>query len=222
MAGGGGSPRRAGCPSWRLVFICTVVCACIFSFDAAAVQLTIDKSECVYEDIQAEGDFITGSFVVYGSEHGWASDEQGMDVQVTAPHGYNVYSARKKTEDEFLFHASKKGIYKFCFTNHAPYPEMVVFNLHITHHMAKEDVAKDDHFIPIINQVTSLEEALDSVYSELIYLRGRDMRHKKTAESTNRRLIVKASVQAAALVASSVLQVYLLRRLFEKRLRVRV
>eukprot|EP00244_Chara_vulgaris_P008232 TRINITY_DN3163_c0_g1_i1.p1 TRINITY_DN3163_c0_g1~~TRINITY_DN3163_c0_g1_i1.p1 ORF type:complete len:223 (-),score=31.52 TRINITY_DN3163_c0_g1_i1:204-872(-) len=222
MAGWGGSPHRDGRPSGGLVLISTVLCACIFSCHVAAVQLTIEKSECVYEDIQSEGDFVTGSFVVYGSEHGWASDEQGMDVQVTAPHGYNVYSAKKKTEDEFLFHTSKKGIYKFCFTNHAPYPEMVVFNLHVSHHMAKDDVAKDDHFIPLINQITSLEEALDNVHAELIYFRGRDSRHKKTAESTNRRLIIKASVQAAALVASSVLQVFLLRRLFEKRLRIRV
>lgn len=194
------------------------------SFDKVhSIRFTLDKKECFTHHVEEEGAMIHGSFVVVSSDNGWPSsfEKAGVDLVVEAPVGYHVYAARERTEDKFTFVAVRKGDYKFCFTNHSPIHESIAFEVYSGHHVSPhhEEVAKDEHFDPLMEHVQELEDTLMNVFYECRWLFAQAERQAELSKITSRRLVMKAFLQSFALIGASTLQVYLLRRLFEKKLK---
>jgi hypothetical protein len=69
-----------------------------------------------------------------------------FSVQVTGPGNNHVYSTRYKVEDKFSFRAIKAGSYRFCFTNHAPAPKSIIFQVHVGHTVSAEEIAKTGQY----------------------------------------------------------------------------
>jgi hypothetical protein len=182
-----------------------------------ALMTTIMRQECVHEEVEYDGDLVSGSFVVI--DHGLAwSDEPGVELVVTSPSGTKVTSIFANEGQKFEFQAHQRGLYKFCFNNPAPTPETISFHIHVGHIPGIEDLAKDEHLKPVNVMIAKLREALAAVSEEQIYLKARDLRHRTTNESTNRRLITYTVGEYVCLVGVSLGQVYLIRKLFDKRL----
>eukprot|EP00243_Klebsormidium_subtile_P008488 TRINITY_DN4039_c0_g1_i1.p1 TRINITY_DN4039_c0_g1~~TRINITY_DN4039_c0_g1_i1.p1 ORF type:complete len:214 (+),score=62.37 TRINITY_DN4039_c0_g1_i1:117-758(+) len=202
----------------RLLVQLHIVLAFAFLLDgAAALRMAIMRTECLTEEVANEGDIVTGSFVVLDHQSAWAEQHPGMDLGVTGPGNNHVYSTRWKVEDKFTFRALKPGPYKFCFTNHAPAPKSVIFQVHVGHTVTPEEIAKTEHFDPLALQIGKVSEALALVVQEQAYLRAREERHRITNESTSRRVVFYSFIETAGIVSASLLQVFFLRRLFEKR-----
>eukprot|EP00850_Spirogloea_muscicola_P014988 SM000111S18811 [mRNA] locus=s111:446054:447495:+ [translate_table: standard] len=198
-----------------------VALACLLrASPAAAVRFSLDRTECVSQEVEAEGDIVHGTVVVVRPEHSWQGNfPSGVDISVEAPAGYHVYSAHQKTEDTFTFVAARRGLYKFCFTNTAPHHETIAFELHVGHIPDKENVAKDEHFNPLLNNVAMLQTKVFHVQADQRWLHFQTARQEQVNKALNRRVLWKAIGQAIALVSVNILQVYLLRGLFEKRLK---
>lgn len=139
------------------------------------------------------------------------------DYQVKGPNGDQIHDFRDKTSDKFEFVAHHEGLYRFCFTNKSPYHETVDFDIHVGY-MFHDEHAKDEHFKPLLEQISKLEEALYNIQFEQHWLEAQTDRQAIVNEGMSRRAIHKALVESTALVGASVLQVYLLRRLFERKL----
>ena len=49
---------------------------------AQALLLTVQNTECVWEDVEYEGDIVSGNFVVLDHEVFWGSDHPGIELLV--------------------------------------------------------------------------------------------------------------------------------------------
>ncbi|RLN33117.1 transmembrane emp24 domain-containing protein p24beta2-like [Panicum miliaceum] len=81
-------------------------------------------------------------------------------------------------------------------------------------------VIKDprEHFGPLFEQIAKLDEALYNIQFEHHWLEAQTDRQAILNENMSRRAVHKALIESAGLVAASVVQVYLMRRLFERKL----
>lgn len=64
-------------------------------------------------------------------------------LQVKEPSGEQIYDTRDKTEEMYNFIAYHEGVYKFCFTNKAPFHETIDFDVHASHIYVHDEHAKD-------------------------------------------------------------------------------
>lgn len=184
--------------------------------DLSALSITVNDVECVSEYVLYEGDTVSGNFVVVDHDIFWGSDHPGIDLIVTSPGGNTVHTLKGTSGDKFEFKAPRSGMYKFCFHNSYSTPETVSFYIHVGHIPNEHDLAKDEHLDPINVKIAELREALESVTAEQRYLRARDYRHRRTNESTRKRVIFYTVGEYILLALASGLQVAYIRRLFSK------
>ncbi|KAI8010126.1 Transmembrane emp24 domain-containing protein p24beta2 [Camellia lanceoleosa] len=182
------------------------------------IRFVIDREECFSHKVEYNGDTIHFSFVVIKSEGSWHYAPDGVDLVVKGPSGEQIHDFRDKTSEKSKFVAHQNGIHHFCFTNKSPYHETVDFDVHEAHFSYMDQHAKDEHFTPLLEQISKLEEALYNIQFEQHWLEAQTESQALVNEGMGRRAIHKALWESAALIGASVLQVYLLRRLFDRKL----
>ncbi|MQM09650.1 hypothetical protein Taro_042526 [Colocasia esculenta] len=191
---------------------------CLEPLSASGIRFVIDREECFSHQVPYEGDIVHVSFVVIKAENSWHYGDDGVDLLVKGPSGEQIHDSRDKTSEKFEFTVHKKGLHRFCFTNKSPYHETVDFDVHVGHFSHFGQHAKDEHFAPLFEQIAKLEEALYNVQFEQHWLEAQTDRQAVVNEGMSRGAVHKALFESAALIGASVLQVYLLRRLFERKL----
>lgn len=182
----------------------------------AGLQFTVQGTECLYENVDFEGDLVSGNYVVVDHDVFWRDDHAEVDFTVTAPTGTVILSQKGTAGHKFDFRAPRTGSYSFCFHNNGIVPETITFYVHVGHIPSEHDLAKDEHLNPVTVKIAELREALEAVSAEQQYLRARDTRHRYTAESTRKRLVGYTMAEYLALIVASVSQVFLIRRMFNK------
>ncbi|GKD51181.1 transmembrane emp24 domain-containing protein p24beta2-like protein [Tanacetum coccineum] len=195
---------------WAVLLICNI--GGVFG-----IRFVIDRDECFSHKAEY-GSTVRYSFVVIKVEGAWHYNEDGVDLVVKGPKGEQVQDFRDKTSDKSDFVAHNEGLYQFCFTNKSPYHETIDFDVHSSHFYADVEHAKDDHFKPILEQISKLEDALYNIQFEQHWLEAETDRQANLNEGMSSRAMHKALLKSAALIGASVLQVYLLIRLFERKL----
>ncbi|XP_024366529.1 transmembrane emp24 domain-containing protein p24beta3 isoform X1 [Physcomitrium patens] len=183
-----------------------------------ALLMTVHNTECVWEDVEFDGDVVSGNFVVLDQEVFWGSEHPGIELIVTGPDGRAVHTTNTIDGEKFEFIAHRRGRYKFCFHNPLSAPEQLTFYIHVGHVIGVEELARDEHLKPVDVKISQLSEALELVSAEIRYLQNRDLRHRKTNESTQRRLLFYTVSEYLLLIAASVGQVVMIRHLFSKRI----
>ncbi|EMS53833.1 Transmembrane emp24 domain-containing protein 7 [Triticum urartu] len=176
------------------------------------------RGECFSHNVDYEGDTVHVSFVVIKADTPWHYSEDGVDLVVKDPNGNQVHDSRAKVSDKFEFIVQKRGVHRFCFTNKSPYHETVDFDVHVGHFSYFDQHAKDEHFGPLFEQIRKLDDDLYNVLFEQHWLTAQTDRQAILNENMSTRAIHKALLESAALIAASAVQVYLLRRLFERKL----
>ncbi|KAK6259598.1 hypothetical protein SCA6_014072 [Theobroma cacao] len=96
--------------------------------------------------------------------------------------------------------------------------KIIDFDVKLAHFANQEQHAKDEHIAPLLEQISKLEEALYNIQFEQHWIEAQTDRQAIVNDSMGRRAIHKAMLESAALIGASTLQVYLLRRLFERKL----
>ena len=204
------------------IYGASIVLLVVFSSLQAAygIRFVIDREECFSHNVQYEGDTVHASFVVIKSEASWHYSEDGVDLVVKGPTGNQIHDFRDKISEKFEFVAHHKGVHRFCFTNKSPYHETIDFDVHVGHFAYYDEHAKDEHFNPLMEQIGKLEEALYNIQFEQHWLEAQTERQAIVNDVMSHRAMHKALVESAALIGASILQVVLLRRLFERKLGV--
>ncbi|KAE9456541.1 hypothetical protein C3L33_11512, partial [Rhododendron williamsianum] len=147
----------------------------------------------------------------------WATNVDGSG-KVKGPSGDQIHDFRDKTSEKSEFMARQKGVHHFCFTNKSPYHETIDFDVHEAHFSYYDQHAKDEHINPLLEQISKLEEALYNIQFEQHWLEAQTESQAIVNEGMSKRVLHKALWESTALIGASVLQVYLLRRLFERKL----
>ncbi|XP_075477073.1 transmembrane emp24 domain-containing protein p24beta2-like [Primulina tabacum] len=184
---------------------------------AMGVRFVIDREECLSHKVEY-GDTVHFSFVVIKSDSSWRYSEDGVDLVVKGPNGEQVHDIRDKTSDKHEFVAYNQGVYRFCFTSKSPYHETIDFDVHAGHFLYHDEHAKDEHFKPLFEHIGKLEGALYNVQFEQHWLQAQNHRQAIVNEKMGRGAVHKALFESAVLIGASFLQIYIMRRLFEKRL----
>ncbi|XP_076922407.1 transmembrane emp24 domain-containing protein p24beta2-like [Bidens hawaiensis] len=195
-----------------------VFMSCLLISNVVGIRFVIDREECLSITVDYEGDTVYVSFVVIKAESPWHFTEDGVDLVIKGPSGDRVFDMHDKTSQKHDFIAHKKGLYHFCFTNKSPYHETIDFDVHVGHFAYHDQHAKDEHFKPLFDLIAKLEEALYNIQFEQHWLQAENDRQAVVNEKMGKRAVHKALIESAALIGASVLQVYLLQRLFERKL----
>ncbi|KAL4555345.1 hypothetical protein LXL04_037963 [Taraxacum kok-saghyz] len=206
----------------KMIRIQTVLTAAvIFSSlitETFGIRFVIDREECLSHNVDYEGDTVHVSFVVIKAESPWHFSEDGVDFLIKGPDGEHVHDVHARISEKYEFMSQKKGLYHFCFTNKSPYHETVDFDVQVGHFAYYDQHAKDEHFKPLFEEIAKLEEALYNIQFEQHWLQAENDRQAIVNDKMGRRAVHKALIESAALIGASVLQVYLLQRLFERKL----
>lgn len=193
--------------------------ALLLSVEAAfGIRFVIDREECFSHDVKYEGETVHVSFVVIKIDSSWHYSHEGVDLVVKGPSGDQIHDFRDKTSEKFEFVVHKKGVHRFCFTNKSPYHETIDFDVHVNHFSYFDEHAKEEHLNPLLEQISKLEEALYNIQFEQHWLEAQTERQALVNEAMSRRAVQKAFFESTALLGASLLQVFLLRRLFERKL----
>ncbi|PSS06018.1 Transmembrane emp24 domain-containing protein [Actinidia chinensis var. chinensis] len=204
---------------WYFDFAVVVTLAILLSLQPViGIRFVIDREECFSHNVEYDGDTVHFSFVVIKSEGAWHYSPDGVDLVVKGPSGDQIHDFRDKTSEKFEFVAHQKGIHRFCFKNKSPYHETIDFDVHEAHFSYYDQHAKDEHLNPLLEQISKLEEALYNIQFEQHWLEAQTEQQAIVNEGMSRRAVHKVLYESAALMGASVLQVYLLRRLFERKL----
>ncbi|XP_021740736.1 cellulose synthase-like protein E6 isoform X2 [Chenopodium quinoa] len=201
----------------KSIFITLLVVLIINLQPAIGLRFVIDRAECFSHNVQFEWDTVHVSFVVIKSESPWRSDD-GVDLVVKGPEGDQIHDTHDKISEKFDFTAHKKGPFSFCFTNKSPYHETIDFDVQVGHFTYYDQHAKDEHVKPLVEQIEKLGQSLYNIQFEQHWLEAQTDRQALVNEAMSKRAIHKAVMESFALVGASVLQIYLLQRLFERKL----
>ncbi|KAH6780996.1 emp24/gp25L/p24 family/GOLD family protein [Perilla frutescens var. hirtella] len=183
-----------------------------------AIRFVIDKEECFSHNVLYEGDVIHASFVVIKADASWHHIDDGIDLVIKGPGGEKIREFHDKISDKYEFMAQRKGIYHFCFSNKSPFHETVDFDVLVGHYKTYEQHAQNEHFNPIVEHIAKLEEALHNIQFEQHWLEAQTDRQALVNESMSNRAVYKAIFESLALIGASSVQVFLLQRLFERKL----
>ncbi|CAI0437538.1 unnamed protein product [Linum tenue] len=213
-------PGNMGIMGMRGVLAVVLLAVCLSPQAVSGIRFVIDREECFSHDVKYDGDTVHVSFVVIKSDSSWRNSAEGIDLVIKGPNGEQMHDFRDKISDKHEFVARQKGVYRFCFTNKSPYHETIDFDIHVAHFSYYEEHAKDEHLKPLIHEISRLEDALYNIQFEQHWLEAQTERQALINDAMGRRAVHKAFFESAALVGVSILQVYLLRRLFERKLGV--
>ena len=171
--------------------------------------------ECFTEHPGESHDLVTGSFFVE-SLNGFNGKESSFDLTVTDPHSKEIYNAIGETEHKFEYQANTAGVYTVCFTNMGDRSEQLTYFSHTGHHWDHGKATKT-HLDPAIEALQNLDAKVALVTEESRYHKRRAKRHARTTESTQRRVILMASIEAFAMIGATFLQLRHVTRLFFRR-----
>ncbi|KAG4920690.1 hypothetical protein AAZX31_18G073600 [Glycine max] len=184
------------------------------------IRFVIDREDCFSHNVQYEGDRVQASFVVIKIDTSWQYTNDGVDLSVKGPSGETIKEFHDMTSEIFEFVARDNGPHRFCFTNKSPYHETIDFDVHSNHVHFTDQHAKDEHLTPLLDQITKLEHALFNIQYEQHWLEAQTERQAIVSNALSSRTLHKAILESMALMGASALQVYLLRRLFERKLAI--
>ncbi|KAI3457706.1 hypothetical protein Pfo_014369 [Paulownia fortunei] len=195
-----------------------IICLMLQFRGGFGIRFEIDKEECLSHNVQYEGDTVHVSFVVIKADAPWHYGHEGVDLVIKGPSGEQIHDFHDKTSDKYEFMAQKRGLYQFCFMNKSPFHETIHFDVHVGHFMYHDQHAKDEHFNPMLEQISKLEEALYNIQFEQHWLEAQTDHQALVNEAMSQRAVYKAIFESLALIGASFLQVYLLQQLFEQKL----
>ncbi|CAI5463068.1 unnamed protein product [Closterium sp. Yama58-4] len=205
----------------RFAWILIALVALISASPTSALVFTLLKRECFQHFVPKGGETVHVSFVVIKSDYNWGGVEQAkIDLTVEDPRGHVLRKIEARTDDNFMFTAAVDGFFKFCFTTDSAVHESVAFDVENGVPLTTEHVAKNDQIEPLVKEVHRLHREVMRTKHEIHYSFYLAEQHAEVDKWTAQRVLAKAVLQAGALITCGIIQVCLLQRLFEKRLKM--
>ncbi|KAI9178282.1 hypothetical protein LWI28_024723 [Acer negundo] len=170
------------------------------------IRFDIDREECFSYNVHYEGVTLHLSFVFIKADTPWHFKEDGVDLVIKGPSDEQIHDFRDKVSEKYEFVVRKKGVYQFCFTNKSPYHETIDFDIYVGHFIQYDQHAKDEHFSPLLEQISKLEEALHNIQFEQHWLEAQTNRQAIVNDHMSKRAIQKAVIESLSLLATSFLQ----------------
>ncbi|WOL02802.1 transmembrane emp24 domain-containing protein p24delta4-like [Canna indica] len=187
---------------------------------AAALWLNLPPSarKCVSEEIHA-GIVVLADYAVI--HEGDPQMVPTISAKVTAPKGNILHHNENATIGQFAFTTSEPGNYLACFWQDGPNKgtgTSVSINWRIG--IAAKDwpsIARKDKIEGVELELRKLEEAVEAIHDNLLYLRSREATMRDLSEKTNSRVAWFGIMSLGVCILASAVQVWYLKGFFLKK-----
>uniref|UniRef100_A0AAV1V5K6 GOLD domain-containing protein n=1 Tax=Peronospora matthiolae TaxID=2874970 RepID=A0AAV1V5K6_9STRA len=186
-----------------------------------AVQFDVRRraEKCLSDEI-AHGSLVVVHYNVLGDVRG----SSGVSLTITDPQRkFLKQDANIDTSGDdvhkFSFTAGASGNYAVCFGNYQSDKAVRVL-LELKHGVEAKDyseVAKREHLMPVEKELRKMEDAVEEIHREMLYLREREAAMRNTNESTNARVLWFSFLSILVLLGMGVWQVLYLKRFFKSK-----
>lgn len=187
---------------------------------ALGVQFDIRRraDKCLSDEV-AQGSLVVVHYNVIGAARG----KTGVALAVKDPRGRLLkQDPDVDTSDDDIhkvtFLAEEGGSYSVCFVNANDAPARVL--LDFKHGVEAKDyaeVAKREHLMPVEKELRKMEDTVDEIHREMLYMREREAAMRNTNESTNSRVLWFSFFSIVVLLAMGVWQVMYLKKFFKSK-----
>lgn len=207
---------------WTTRRIAVLLCITVFSIftPSHAVQFDVRRrtEKCLTDEV-GEGSLVVIHYNVIGTAKG----KSDVSIMITDP--LNKYLKQDSNIDtssddthKFSFHADVAGSYSVCFFNANEKPVRVM--LDFKHGVEAKDyaeVAKREHLMPVEKELRKMEDTVDEIHREMLYMREREAAMRSTNESTNSRVMWFSLASIVVLIGMGVWQVLYLKKFFKSK-----
>jgi len=196
-----------------IVMSAVLILSALGKIDCITLTLRPHAVECFTEHPIELHDVVTGSFFVDNVD---GHSDRNFFMSVEDPDQKEIYNTGGEAEHRFEYKVNKAGMHRVCFTNKGANTGKVAYFSHIGHHWDHGKATKT-HLDPAIEALQNLDAKVALVTEESRYHKRRAKRHARTTESTQRRVILMASIEAFAMIGATFLQLRHVTRLFFRR-----
>ncbi|CAH0490265.1 unnamed protein product [Peronospora farinosa] len=196
-----------------LLFILSVV-----SLNAVQFDIRRHDEKCLSDEV-AQGSLVVVHYDVIGGQRG----QSGVWLTITDPlhsllkQDNNIDTSSDDTH-KFSFTANAGGNYAVCFSNNNDKPVRVM--LDFKHGVEAKDyteVAKREHLMPVEKELRKMEDTVDEIHREMLYMREREAMMRNTNESTNARVLWFSFFSIVVLLGMGIWQVLYLKKFFKSK-----
>jgi hypothetical protein len=187
---------------------------------AHAVQFDIKRrtEKCLSDEV-AQGSLVVVHYDILGNVHG----RTGVSLLIKDPQGKYLKEDPDidlSTQDihKFSFSAEAAGTYTMCFFNSNEFVMRV--SLDFKHGVEAKDyseIAKREHLMPVEKELRKMEDTVDEIHREMLYMREREAAMRNTNESTNSRVLWFSSFSIFVLLAMGLWQIVYLKKFFKSK-----
>ncbi|CAI8597422.1 unnamed protein product [Vicia faba] len=185
-----------------------------------ALWLTLPSSgtKCVSQEIQTHVVVLADYYVVADNIKGHPLPT--ISVKVTSPYGNNLHHNENVTQGQFAFTTTESGSYIACFWMDSKNVDGTSISLDWKTGISAKDwdsVAKKEKIEGVELELRKLDGAVEAIHQNLIYLKNRESEMREVSEATNGRVAWLSIMSLGVCVSVSVLQLWYLRRYFQKK-----
>lgn len=197
-----------------------LLCLALGALSLEAVQFDVRrKTEKCLSDEVAKGSLVVIHYNLIGTPKG----RSDVSIFITDPQ--RKYLKQDPNIDtsaddifKFSFNADQDGSYHVCFYN--ANDKSVRVMLDFKHGVEAKDyteVAKREHLMPVEKELRKMEDTVDEIHREMLYMREREAAMRNTNESTNSRVLWFSFFSIVVLLAMGVWQVIYLKKFFKSK-----
>ena len=118
----------------------------------------------------------------------------------------------------FQFTADIDGAYEICFyNNHESVRRVFLEFKHGVEARDYTEVAKKEHLAPVEKELRQMEDTVDEIHREMLYMRKREAAMRDTNESTNSRVLWFSIISIVILLIMGGWQIYYLKNFFKSK-----
>ncbi|MCO5570852.1 hypothetical protein L7F22_024580 [Adiantum nelumboides] len=200
-----------------LILVFLLICASTLLPSAFAMRFDIQavETKCFSEDL-SEKSLVLVKYHAIESEN-----SPNISVRVSSPHGNTLHHQDGVTQGEFSFTAKEAGTYMACFW--IPYGGRDVkagVELDWKTGVAAKDwasIARREKIEGMELELRKLEDTVQMIHDEMLYLRQREDEMRKVNETTNSRLAWFSIASLLICLTVAGLQLWHLKTFFEKK-----
>lgn len=188
---------------------------------SAAIWLSLPPTgtKCVSDEIH-NNVVVLADYVVISDDH--VHHTPTISAKVTSPYGNTLYHKENITHGQFAFTTTEAGSYLACFWVDGNYTGSGDLSINMewkTGIAAKdwESVARKEKIEGVELELRKLEEAVEAVHENLLFIKSREAEMRTMNEATNYRVALYSLMSLTTCIVASVLQILYLKRYFQKK-----
>ncbi|KAI5077775.1 hypothetical protein GOP47_0007599 [Adiantum capillus-veneris] len=171
-------------------------------------------NKCFSEDLNVKG-------LVLANYHVVSENPAKISAKVTSPYGSSLHTQDHVTKGEFAFTATEAGDYTACFwISDATKGTKVTVDLDWKTGIDAKDwdsIAKREKIDGVELELRKLEEAVNDIHGNMLYLRDREEKMRAVNEVTNWRMAWFSITSLFICLAVAGLQIWYLKSFFERK-----